>query len=445
MIPEPDQFAALDALVEDDAGETQAVSCHFISGKAGTGKTFSVVKRCADEPGWGVLSATTGIASINLGSITLNSLLKYFNTDSLRDSLLSGALSRIIHQKLQHVRNIVIDEFSMMSGTQLDYLYRGVEAANRYTSRQGNPLGIVGVGDFGQLCPVKEPWAFEAQCWLQFARNTTRLDKVWRQDGGPFLDALNLVREGHGADAADVLDAAGITWHTARHTDFDGTTIVPVNSLVSTHNDVALDRVPGPRFTVTSRRWGMQRREWGENVRTHEWGIPPRAEFKIGAYVMILTNDTPHFSYVNGDCGHIREHNDYGSTIELVRNGEVVSVPRLVRSVPADRPDDYPHGGPRLDDRDFVGHPFVSTKGKYIAGQIEYAPLRLAYASSCHKSQGLSLDRAQVDIRHSFFGSPAMLYVAISRCRSLAGLRLVGSRDKFIQQCKVDERTRPWL
>jgi ATP-dependent exoDNAse (exonuclease V) alpha subunit len=84
-------------------------------------------------------------------------------------------------------------------------------------------------------------------------------------------------------------------------------------------------------------------------------------------------------------------------------------------------------------------------KRRYVEGQVEMWPVRLAYASTIHKSQGLSLDRAQVDIRDHFFASPAMAYVALSRCRTLAGLRIVGQRERFVKNCNVDVRVRPWL
>jgi len=84
--------------------------------------------------------------------------------------------------------------------------------------------------------------------------------------------------------------------------------------------------------------------------------------------------------------------------------------------------------------------------GKWeIVGAITYLPLRIAYASTVHKSQGLSLDKVQVNIRDPFFKSPGMLYVALSRARTAAGLRLVGSPRALIERCASDPRLRSWL
>jgi ATP-dependent exoDNAse (exonuclease V) alpha subunit len=84
--------------------------------------------------------------------------------------------------------------------------------------------------------------------------------------------------------------------------------------------------------------------------------------------------------------------------------------------------------------------------GKWeIVGEITYLPLRVAYASTTHKSQGLSLDRVQVNIRDPFFKSPGMLYVALSRARTAEGLRLVGSPQTLIERCVSDPRLREWL
>jgi len=340
----------------------------------------------------------------------------------------------------------------MLHAEQLQMIYRGVKEANRYGDmRDRDPLGILLVGDLAQLPPVKGEWCFGADCWSEFADHTTRLDKVWRQDGGPFLDALNELRAGRGGLAAELLTNADAIWHTQLDSDFDGTTILPKNRMVSRHNDLALDRVPGPRITVTAHRWGKQQSEWGYNERTKEWGIPPTADFKIGALVMILAN-RPDFSVVNGDGGIIEQWDERSQmfTVRLKRTGETIEVTRIVRGVEQDdRPDGWEESAPRVSDAEgaqWIARPHYRTRARrYVLGQIEYFPMRLAWATSVHKSQSLTLDRIQVDFRDRFFSSPAMLYVALSRCRTLEGLRLVGSRERFAIQCQTDERVLPWL
>jgi hypothetical protein len=88
----------------------------------------------------------------------------------------------------------------------------------------------------------------------------------------------------------------------------------------------------------------------------------------------------------------------------------------------------------------------ISEDGKWeIAGWISYMPLRVAYASTIHKSQGLSLDRVQVNIRDAFFKTGGMLYVGLSRARTAEGLRLVGSAAAFVERCATDPRVKEYL
>lgn len=428
--------------------EDRPVPCEFITGKAGSGKTYEVVRRNNEDSSWGLLCATTGIAAVNLNAVTINSILKYFDTLSMRDAYLTGALTKTLHKLARVNRRLVIDEASMMDGMQLDYLYRATIEANRFKDVI-QPFGITLVGDFAQLPPVRAKWAFEAKCWGQFAGNTIKLTKVWRQGEGPFLDALNHAREGRGRECAEVLDKAGVQWHSCRITEFEGTTILPKNDMVSRHNDVVLDTVPRERFQVKSRRWGMQRSEWGQNKRTGEWGIPPTMDLKIGAYVMILTNKRD-FSQVNGDCGYVREYDREKEVmvVELVRTGKMESVARVIQDVSQfDEPGGFK--GKRIDEEEEVGwlaepH-FKEKSGKYVLGQVERFPLRLAYASTCHKAQGLTLDRCQVDLRDRFFAENAMGYVALSRVRTLDGLRLVVGKESFVRQINMDPKVREWL
>lgn len=448
-------------LSPSESGEREPRTTHVgrLIGCAGSGKSYQLTQRVLADPNYGLLCATTGIAAMNLGgnAVTLNSRLGYFDTRSMHQAYDSGQLVRAVHKLAQSYRNIIVEEYSMMEDQQLDLLYHAVDKANQYVDVK-EPMGILLVGDLAQLPPIGDrtthtiPWCFNAMHWPKFAANTEKLTKVWRQNAGPFLDALNALREGRGGDAADALEAAGITWHTFNDMDFAGTTILAVNADVEAYNNSRLIKHQGRPFTIVARRWGMQRSEWNMNMKTKVWGVPPEAMFKIGSQVMILANDTPSFSYVNGDGGLIREYHSNGTVdIELFRNGNVVNVRRVIRDVERDSlPEHYDQNDvPELDEDDERYHTKVHFKRRprrrYIMGQIEYLPIRLGYATSVHKSQSLTLDRVQIEFTHRFFGSPAMLYVALSRCRTIEGLRLRGSKDHFVKQCSISQEVLPWL
>jgi ATP-dependent DNA helicase PIF1 len=438
----------LDVPSEETIDFDRPIPCEFLTGNAGTGKTFQTLALHEQDPSYAWLTATTGIAAVNLGATTVHSALRYSDTDSLRDLYISGRLTRILHEIALKKHRLLVEEASMIDARQLDIWYRGVVEVNRYRDVKV-PFGLTLVGDFGQLPPVRAPWAFEASCWPEFASRTTRLTKVWRQDSGPFLDALNAARVGNGGLAAEILTSIGITWHTSTNQEFDGTTILSRNQQVNRYNDLAMDRVPGPRIIVAARRWGKQRSEWGENQKTHEWGIPERAELKVGAYVMILSN-APDFSWVNGDCGHIVAFESSAFHIHLKRTDEVVEIRRIVRGVEQYSKPEDPYTGRKihkLEDRgEFIPEPhYRGWVRRYVLGQVEFFPIKLAYASTVHKSQGLSLDIVQIDFRDQFFREPAMLYVALSRCRTWQGLRLVGMREVFARQCRSNPRVREWL
>lgn len=407
------------------------VPCKFLCGSAGTGKTFTVLGRANADPKWGLVCATTGIAATNLGTTTLNAVLKYFDTNSLQDAYLSGRLTRTLHQLVKLYEWLVIDEVSMMDAKQLDLIHQGLIEANGFEDVKRS-MGIFLCGDFAQLPPVKAKWAFEAECWPKFAVGTERLTKIWRQAGGEFIAALNAARAGDGGTTADIMTSAGVKWHSALDTNFDGTCIVPRNDEVDRYNWISLSRVQGKKIQVTSERWGRQSGDWKN--------IPERLDVKVGAYVMLLANKMngpSSFEYCNGDTGHVMDLTPQGFVIKLVRNGKEIEVDRVTRSVTQkDAPDEML----------IKAEPKVRKDGKlWIMGEIKYHPIRLAYATTIHKSQGLSLDRIQYDFRGGFAGGPAMAYVALSRCRTMEGLRLVGTPDMFVKRCAVDPRVRAYL
>lgn len=448
--------------------------CSFVTGPAGTGKTFQQRQRIQEDPCYGRLCATTGIAAVNLDTVTLNSVLGYFDTESLEDIFQNGSLEMRLAKLAQdsdevdddgepiRLRNLVIDEVSMMPGEQLDIIKHAVGMVNeRRGWHDKDPFGIVLTGDFCQLPPIKAKWAFEADCWPAFEANTTRLTKIYRQSDLQFLEAINLIRSGRGPEGVDILKRIpGVEFASKADQTFQGTTIIPKNDGVERFNWLCHQKINGKPFTALKELWGRQRPEWQKQ-------IPPFLTVKEGAYVMILANDSPDFTYANGDCGYVRDFNGMYMVIELVRNGQEVAVPIITRGFEQRHiPDEILAENPGMSEKDLreeyallgddgTGNapipytpdkPFYSTRRKkWVTGQVRYMPVRLAYATTVHKSQGLTLDKVQIDIQHGFFGAPAMAYVALSRCKGPQGLRIIGTPALLASRVNTDPKVSRWL
>lgn len=458
-------------LIADEFGELgvglggQPTPCELVTGPAGCGKTYTIKQRIAEDPTYAVLAASTGIAGVNLSATTIHSLLGFYDTESLRDARRSGSIQRRLRAMMKDgVRRVVIDEVSMISADVLDLLIRCFDEVNEQPPKEATgPIGIVLVGDFCQLPPIPDrpafgrrakgsggaPWAFRAECWPRFVAEGSllRLSVNYRQSDPEFLRALNAARAGEGSVAAASLVRCGVQFHSSLDPEFDGTTILSKNDEVDRYNadrlsDLIRESGAKPQF-LNSRRWGeKQPKEWERNV-------PQSARVCVGAYVMILANARDGFGgpliYANGDCGHIVSFGAQPGTVQvrLVRTGEIVNVAKVIRDVvEKERPAGW-QGELDPDEEYYEG----AHRGKrgYVSAQVQYFPLRLAWASTVHKSQGLTLDRVQVDYRQGFFGHPAMVYTALSRCRTPEGLRLVGDRETFVARCRVDAAVRGWL
>jgi hypothetical protein len=473
--------------VADEAGLAESVSsipdhliadldaptpCAFITGIAGSGKTFTVRERCAADPTYAALASSTGISAINLNTVTVHSLLGFFDTDSLRDSYIKGGVQTRLRKLIKEgYRNVVIDECSMISKDTLDLLVRAFDDVNTKLASEGEqPVGLILTGDFCQLPAIADkigggtgggrrraapiPWAFKSQFWSRFEKHLTRLTKVWRQSDPRFLAALNFARAGRGKDCLQVLQAVGQKFESFVDHDFNGTTIVGKNDEVDRINQIRLDKVRGRLIQLPSRRWAV-----GGKVRQEWKHIPERTLLKENCYVMILANKyvEGQMVYANGDCGWVRGIQPSidkmippSVLVELVRTGEIVQVESLVRGIEhGERPDWY--GGAWAEqgageDGKFLDQPhYRKAKRRHVTGQIEYYPLRVAFASTVHKVQGLSIDKCQVDFRGWMYRHPAMLYTALSRCRTLEGLRLVGLPEMLVERCKVDAEAARWL
>jgi len=412
----------------------------YLSGPAGTGKTFLARKIVELEADRSLLCATTGIAAVNLGdATTINSLLSYFDTKSLMEHYASGFLAYKLRMlRKSGYRRIVLDEISMMEADQLDILCTCLDEINltkAYDEDQGlvtleardaGILQLILVGDFAQLPPVDGAFAFEGGAWSRFAEHTFRLTTIRRQGDPGYIQALQAVRRGQAGEALPTLRP---TFVEKLDLDFPGTTIVPKNDAVDRVNNLRYMRLKGKEFTCLTTRSGQQQKDW---IRL----IPEVLKLKEGALVMILANkpypqldtgDRRVFEYVNGDLGTVLgpDPTSGGVKVYLHRTLQDVVVTPAIKE---------------------WREPTGKRKPPYtVKGVVTYVPLRLAYSTTVHKSQGLSLDQVQVAITDGFMARPSMMYVALSRCRSLEGLRVVGTERAFLGRCGVEDKVKGWL
>lgn len=442
----------------------------YLAGAAGSGKTFAT-KEWAERDRGLLLTASTGIAAINLGgATTINAALGYFNTASLKDKFTLGQLTGTLGKLWKSgVTRIVIDEASMIPGEALTYLVRAVDEVNgkgyvldaRWEEEAGDPhLGLTLVGDPCQLGPIADKpenpppgqrrqkrvvqYAFESVEWEQFAPHVKILTEIRRQADPAFIEALRAARRGDGAKALEFFQSRLVD----RIDDtYQGATIFAKNDSVDRHNQLRLDSLKGQTIHFGSARWGKQRSEWGNPEKPPAtWGIPETLVLKEGAWVMVLANSYQteegggrRLVYVNGDCGEVVGTEDSAALVRLQRTGAVAKIAYVTREVKV------PCDSVRRKELREAGEE-DKIDGKWeIVGSITYMPLRLAWASTVHRSQGLSLDRVQIDLRDGFFRTPGMVYVALSRARTVEGLRIIGNANLLIDRCRVDPKLRQWL
>lgn len=432
----------------------------FLTGTAGTGKTTVARRWTADSRA--VLCATTGIAAVNLGdnATTINALLGYFDSKSLEEQYISGFLSMKLRKLYRSgVRRLVLDEISMMDADQLTILTKAMREASGDGYVLGDddqeidddddnedPLGMMLVGDFCQLSPVKAPYAFTSDAWPYYAANTCVLNTIYRQDDQDFVEALQAVRRG---DVATAL--AYFKTRLEQNTDpsFDGTTILAKNDAVGRYNDLRMSQLQTNILNFPSSRTGIPRPEWGkEGKPKHTWAIPHTLTLKEGCLVMLLANQRYpslpgqlelRFEYVNGDLGTFLGEEHGQAVVRLQRGDKIVHINWVTREhlkplEPGRRKQLRENGDGHL------------LKDKYeIIGSVTYMPIRVAYASTVHKSQGLTLDTVQINLRDHFFTQPGMLYVALSRAKTPAGLRIVGTTMAFADRVRVDPKVKAWL
>ena len=405
----------------------------FLTGKAGTGKTTFLRNLRASSRKRMVVTAPTGIAAINAGGMTLHSFFQLdfgpFVPGARRDSRNRHSMA-FSKEKIRIIRGLdllVIDEISMVRSDMLD----AVDDVLRRFRDRTLPFGgvqLLLIGDLQQLPPVvidsereilranyRSPYFFDSHALSQLDYLTLELQTVYRQSDPEFLGLLNSVRDNK-ADMS-VLERLNSRYIPGFNpADSEGyVRLTTHNRMANEINRARLDELQSPAYTFRASIQG--------NFPESSYPAEPYLELKEGAQVMFIKNDTGmDRAYYNGMIGQVVAiDEEYGVAVRPQEGGEIIQV------LPVD-----------WDNISYTVNPETKEIIEHKEGTFTQFPLKLAWAVTIHKSQGLTFDRAIIDVKRSF--AHGQTYVALSRCRTLQGLVLVNpvSPSSIINDTSVD-------
>lgn len=390
----------------------------FLTGKAGTGKTTFLHKLKAESPKRMVVLAPTGIAAMNAGGITLHSFFQLPFAPYIPDSSFSAGDDvayryRFSKEKVNIMRSIdllVIDEVSMVRADVLD----AVDAVlRRYRNSQKSFGGVqlLMIGDLQQLAPVVRdeewkmlsryydtPYFFSSKALCETEYFTVELTTVYRQRDERFLQMLNGIRENRcDASVLAALNQRCIPgFNPPREEGY--IRLVTHNNQAQRINDHELERLPGRAFAFPATVEG----KFPEYLYPTEKVL----ELKQGAQVMFVKNDmSGEHRYVNGTIGEVTFVSPSAIEVRCLQTGVKLTL----------QPEVWTNARYALNEE-------TKEITEEIEGTFRQYPLKLAWAITIHKSQGLTFDKAIIDVGASF--AHGQTYVALSRCRTLEGLVL---------------------
>lgn len=374
----------------------------FLTGSAGSGKTFLLKEYIAYLRNQGIvpaITASTGIAATHMNGMTIHS----WSGIGIRDKLSSRDLDFLamrsgLEKRIKETKVLIIDEISMLHHFRLDM----VDKACRYFKENNLPFGgmqVILCGDFFQLPPVsredeaKALFAYHAPSWQDLNLKICYLEEQHRQKDLDYLNILNAIRENRFSEKE--LSLLRSRYKKTAELKIPPTKLYSHNIDVEAENERELAKLPEKAFQYEMSGWGKKKllESLAKNCLA-----PEILKLKKGAKVMLVKNN-PEKGYVNGTVGIIH---DLGQSKILVRigNGRIIDVATAAWTV---------------------------EENGDVKAEIKQYPLRLAWAITVHKSQGMSLDAAEIDLSGCF--EKGMGYVALSRVRSLEGLSLLGLND----------------
>ncbi|MCX6799635.1 MAG: PIF1 family DEAD/DEAH box helicase [Candidatus Falkowbacteria bacterium] len=374
----------------------------YLTGAAGSGKTF-LLNQYID---WlkkkqinVAITASTGVAATHLNGITIHSWAGIGIKDKFSDLELKQLLKKsYLKKRFVNTRVLVIDEVSMLHSFRLDL----VDRVCRVFCKNNLPFGgiqVVLCGDFFQLPPVSSgnessEFIYKSDAWQKMNIKICYLEHQFRQTDNQFNQLLNEIR-------SNSISAGSKALLMSRHNKDLDISLTPTrlythNIDVDVINGTELEKLAGPSKTYDMTGHGQ---EILVNILRQNCLAPTRLVLKKNAIVMFIKNNYTE-GYVNGTLGKIIDFNELKYPIVQTLAGNTIIASPVEWNIEEEG----------------------ATKAS-----IKQIPLRLAWAITVHKSQGMSLDAAVIDLSKTFLAG--MGYVALSRVRSLAGIKLLGIND----------------
>jgi ATP-dependent DNA helicase PIF1 len=383
----------------------------LLTGPAGCGKTFllnkyiNYLRKKKIRVG---ITASTGIAATHLGGRTIHSWCRI----DLNETMSAVELKKVINNKLvknrvRYSNTLIIDEISMLNANRLD-LVDDICKAIRQDLRSFGGLQIILCGDFFQLPPITQRggdnnhFITESKIWKKMDIKICYLEEQFRQNDKKFIDVLNCIRSDNvTTETSNILNER---LNKPINSDFRPTKLNTHNDDVDAYNLLELNKLPGDEMSYEMQSSGIPKLV--ESLKKSCLAYQSLT-LKEGAIVMFIKNNFDK-KYVNGTLGKVIGF-DEDSKYPLIEtiSGDVIIA--------------YPES-------------WKMEENNETPTSINQVPLRLAWAITIHKSQGMSLDCAEIDLSKTFeFG---MGYVALSRVRSLEGIKLVGINELALKVSK---------
>jgi DNA-binding CsgD family transcriptional regulator len=380
----------------------------FLTGEAGSGKTFVLneyINYLKSHAVTVAVTASTGIAATHLGGQTIHSWSGLGVRDSLSDRDIDDMMQKAyLYKRFDQTKVLILDEVSMLHHFRLDML-EWLCRQFKHNEKSFGGMQVILCGDFFQLPPVtrgeiyESQFAFKATSWQDAGFSVCYLTEQHRQKDAEYLKILNEIRHNKvSRGTREILEGnVGKEMSQTSGNVGTGTTKLFTHNIdVDIINNKYLSLISGSekQYPMSSRG----ARNLIENLKKSCLS-PETLRLKVGAKVMFTKND-PAGNFVNGTLGVVESFGTFGEPIIRAHSG------KLITAIPASWQ--------------------IEEDGK-IKAEVTQLPLRLAWAITVHKSQGMSLDAMEVDLSKSF--AHGMGYVALSRVRSLAGMKLLGFNE----------------